>query len=140
MNSVARFLFVLGVGVSSLFVYEARPAPTHDYIFATHGVVTTEDGTPIQDAEIALDVDGPVYKGVELIKTVKSATDDKGEFSFMYTSHKRGVKYRITISKEGFESQTLSGSSPPASHHTIHLKRVGSNGSVPQHLRSRQGD
>jgi hypothetical protein len=124
MNRVASFLLVLGVAVPSLLVCEARPAPTRDYIFATNGVVTTEDGTPIQGVEITLQVDGPVYKGVELVRIVKSATDDKGEFSFMYTSHKRGVKYRITVSKEGFEPETLSGSSPPASHHAIHLKKA----------------
>lgn len=122
MNSFARCLALLSVGTFSLLLCEARPAPTHDYIFGIHGVVTTEDGTPIQGAEIALEVDGPVYKGVELIKTAKCATDDKGDFSFMYISHKRGVKYSISVRKEGFKSQTLSGSSPPPSQHSIRLK------------------
>jgi hypothetical protein len=123
-----RILFVLAIGVFSLLMYQAHPTPTHDYIFATHGVVKTNDDTPIQGAEIALELDGQVYKGVELIKTVKSATDHNGEFSFVYMSHKRGVKYRISISKEGFDSQMLSGSSPPASNHIVHLKKTRISG------------
>lgn len=132
---MSRFLtlliLVVGFGIFSLMC-EARPTPVHDYIFTITGVVTAEDGTPTKDAEITLEVNGPVYKGVELIKTVKSMTDDTGGFVFTYMSHKRGVKYSITVRKEGFESQTVSGSSPPASHHTIHLKRAGGSGTSSQ--------
>ena len=124
MKNLARLLLVLSVVAPSLQLCDARPTLTHDYIFAASGVVTTEDGTPIQDVEITLEVDGPVYKGVELIKTAKSATDDKGEFAFMYTSHKRGVKYKIIVSKEGFKPETLSGSSPPVSRHSIRLRKA----------------
>jgi hypothetical protein len=123
MNKFLTILISVGFGTLGL-VCQARPAPVHDYIFAITGVVTTEDGAPIKDVEINLEVNGPVYKGVELIKTVKCMTDDTGGFVFTYTSHKRAVKYSITVRKEGFESQNVSGSSPPASHHTIHLKRV----------------
>lgn len=139
MNSVARCLAVLGVGAFFLLC-EARPAPTHDYIFGIRGVVTTEDGTPIQGADIALEVDGPVYKGVELIKTAKSATDDKGEFSFMYMSHRRGVKYKITVSKDGFESQTLSGASPPAAQHAVRLRSGGAVASPHDRLQREHAD
>jgi len=59
-------------------------------------------------------------------------TDDTGGFVFTYMSHKRGVKYSITLRKEGFEPQTVSGISPPASHHTIHLKRAGGSAAAPQ--------
>lgn len=124
MSRLALLIF-LGLGVTAL-VREAWPTPVHDYVFTITGVVTAEDGTPTIDAEISLEVNGPVYKGVELIKTVKSMTDDTGGFVFTYMSHKRGVKYSVTVRKEGFESQTVSGSSPPASHHTIHLKRASS--------------
>ena len=121
MNNFARLLLPLIVAAFGTLLWGARPPPTRDYIFAIDGVVTTEHGEPMQDVEVTLDVDGPVYKGVELIKTVKSTTDAKGGFSFMYMSHKRGVKYKLTVSKEGFQPQTLSGASPPVGHHAIHL-------------------
>jgi hypothetical protein len=111
---------------------EARPTPVHDYIFTIVGVVTTEDSTPIQGAEITLVVNGPVYKGVELVKTATCVTDDAGGFAFTYMSHKRGVKYTITVRKVGFESQTVSGSSPPAAHHAIKLRRSGGDATPPQ--------
>lgn len=126
-----RLLMLVGFGVV-VTVCEARPTPVHDYMFAVTGVVTAEDSTPIRDAEITLEVNGPVYKGVELIKTVKSMSDDKGRFAFTYISHKQAVKYSVTVRKDSFESQTVSGSSPPASHHDIHLKRVGPDGTAPQ--------
>lgn len=100
--------------------------PVHDYIFSITGVVTAEDRTPLQDAEVNLDVNGPVYEGVTLIKTVKRTTDDTGGFVFTYTSHQRGVKYTITVRKEGFEAQTVSGSAPPDGHHTIRTKKHSS--------------
>jgi hypothetical protein len=37
---------------------------SHDYIFSVIGVVTNEDGTPIQDADATLEVYGPVYAGI----------------------------------------------------------------------------
>ena len=104
----------------------ARPMPArvHDYVFSISGIVTTEDKTPIKNAEMTLKVDGPVYKATELITVVTSTTDDRGDFAFTYISHKRGVKYTITVRKEGFEPQTVSGSSPPASSHAIRLKKA----------------
>lgn len=137
MNRFLMILISVGFGTFGL-ACQARPAPVHDYMFAVTGVVTTEDGAPIKDVEINLEVNGPVYKGVELIRTVKCMTDDTGGFVFTYTSHKRGVKYSITVRKEDFESQTVSGSSPPASHHTIHLKRAAGSG-VPHAPVSRVG-
>ena len=124
----SKLLTLLVLGSAVLVVCEVRPMPVHDYIFAVTGVVTTENGTPLQDAEIILEVNGPVYKGVEPVKTVKSMTDNTGGFVFTYISHKRGVKYSITVRKEGFESQTVSGIAPPAGHHTIRLKRAGGDG------------
>jgi hypothetical protein len=115
-------LLVFGTAVS--VVCEARPKPVHDYIFSITGVVTTEGGTPLQDAEITLEVNGPVYEAVKLVRTVKRPTSSTGGFVFTYLSHKRGVKYTIAVRKEGFEPQTVSGSAPPAGHHTIHLKRA----------------
>jgi hypothetical protein len=132
MNRIILTLLVLLCCAVFGLVCEARPSPVHDYIFTLTGVVTAEDATPIKNAEITLEVNGPVYKGVELIKNVKSITDDTGGFVFTYMSYKRGVKYSITVRKEGFEPQTVSGSSPPASHHTIHLKKArGGDASSP---------
>jgi hypothetical protein len=101
----------------------AWPLPTHDYIFSVTGVVTSEDGAPLEGAEVTIEMDGPVYKAVELVKIAKLSTNNTGGFVFMYTSHERGVKYSITVRKEGFEQQTASGSAPPSGNHTIHLKK-----------------
>jgi hypothetical protein len=114
-------LLLLGSAALAL-VCDARPSK--DYMFEITGVVVSaEDGAPLQDAGVTLEVNGPVYEGVELVKTVKRLTNNTGGFVFTYMSHKRGVKYTITVRKEGFEPQTVSGSAPPAGHHTIHLKR-----------------
>lgn len=120
-------LLVLG-SAASVLVLEAWHMPVHDYIFGVLGVVTGEDGKAVPGAEIILQVADPVFQGAKLIKTAKRVTDDKGGFVFTYISHKEGVKYTLTVHKEGFEPQTVSGSSPPAGHHTIRLKRAGGDG------------
>jgi hypothetical protein len=114
------------VGIAVLvFICQATGERTTDYVFSVTGVVTTEGDSPVQDAKVTLEVDTAVYGGVTMIKTVQHTTDASGGFVFAYISHKRGVKYTITVDKEGFEPQTLSGSAPPASHHTIRLKKTG---------------
>ena len=105
-----------------VLVSEARSS--RDYMFSITGVVTTEDGVPLENAEITLEVGGSVYEGPRVVKTVKRLTNSTGGFVFMYTSHRRGVQYSITTNKAGFEPQTISGSAPPAGHHTIRLKQV----------------
>ena len=117
-------LFLVGCTIFALMC-EPRPKPAHDYIFSVTGVVTSEDGSPLQGAEVTLEVNGPVYQAVELVKTAKLSTNNTGGFVFMYTSHKRGVKYSVTVSKDGFEPQTVSGSAPPSGNHTIRLKIRG---------------
>ena len=106
------------------------PGRSHDYIFDVTGVVTAEDGAPVKDAEVTLEVNGPVYEAVTLVRTVKLSTNSTGGFVFMYISHKRGVKYSLTVRKEGFEPETVSGSSPPAGHHTIRMKISDGNGVI----------
>ena len=118
MRSVLFFTVAL---VVSHFGCQGR---SHDYIFGVTGVVTAEDGAPVKDAEVTLDVNGPVYKAVTLIKSVKCSTNDTGGFVFMYISHEPGVQYTLTIRKDGLEPQTVSGSAPPAGHHTIHMKKA----------------
>jgi hypothetical protein len=73
-------------------------------------------------------VNGPVYEAITQVKTVKQLTNITGEFVFMYISHERGVKYTLTVHKEGFEPETVSGSSPLAGNHVICLKRANGNG------------
>jgi hypothetical protein len=115
-------LLLLVVCIISTLNSEARPV--HDYMFSVTGVVTAEDATPLQDAHVTLEVDGPVYDGVTPVKIVKHVTNETGGFVFMYISHKRSMKYTLTVGKEGFESQTVSGQAPPAGNHTIRLKRA----------------
>lgn len=113
-------LVVVACAVSSL----SSVARTHDYEFGVTGVVTDVDGTPLHDAEVALEVNGPVYAGVTLVRRQRQLTNSTGGFVFIYTTHAHGVKYTITVRKQGFEPQTLSGSAPPAGHHTIRLKKA----------------
>ncbi len=129
MTSSFLMALVLGFAVLGL-VCEAQPRRTYDYVFAVTGVVTAEDRTAIQDAEVTLEVNGPVYEAVTLVRAAKRLTDSTGGFVFMYLSHKRNVKYTITVRKAGFESQTISGSAPPAGHYTIGLKRAGAKTSL----------
>jgi hypothetical protein len=114
-------LLVLG-SVASVQACASRQS--RDYAFGITGVVTAEDGTPLQGAEVILKVNGQVYVGVEPLKTERCLTNSTGGFVFMHNSHERGVKYDVTVRKEGFEPQTVSGNVPPAGHHTIRLKKV----------------
>ena len=75
-------------------VPDAQPSPVHDYIFSVTGVVKTDEDAPLQDAEIILEVSGPVYEAITLVKNVKRLTDSTGGFVFNYISHKRGVNTR----------------------------------------------
>jgi len=96
----------------------------HDHVFGVTGVVTAEDGTPLVGADVSLEVTSPVYSAVDPITTQQRVTNDTGGFVFMYNAaHQRPVTYSLTISKAGFEAQTLTGSAPPAEHHTIRLTR-----------------
>lgn len=73
-------------------------------------------------------MNGPVYEAITQVKTVKQLTNITDELVFMYISHERGVKYTPTVHKEGFEPETVSGSSPLAGNHVICLKRANGNG------------
>lgn len=122
------------LGVASVPGCASLGLQSRDYVFGVTGAVTAEEGgAPLQDAEVTLEVSGPVYAAVEPVKTESRLTDSTGGFVFTYISHARGVRYRVTVSKEGFEPQAVSGSAPPAGHHTIRLKR--SNGAADRSTR-----
>src|ERR1700751_5107453 len=122
MSTLLIFLHIGSPILGSISEAEAGRR-TKDYNFTVTGVIKAEDETPVQDAEVTLDVNGPVYDGVTLVKTVHSKTGNSGSFVFAYLSHKPGVKYSLTVRKAGFEVVTVSGSSPPIGKHVIRLKR-----------------
>jgi len=95
-----------------------------DYVFGVSGVVTTEDDTPLAGAEVTLDVRNAVYAAITPIRTERRLTSDTGGFVFIYNSPQRGVKYNLTIRKEGFETMKVSGVAPPSGHHSIRLKET----------------
>ena len=99
-------------------------ARDRDYRFAITGIVTTEDGAPVQDAEVTLQVYGPVYSGVSPVRTEQLKTNSTGGFVIMNISHQAGVKYTITIRKSGFEPQSATGTAPPDAHYKFQLKRI----------------
>jgi hypothetical protein len=85
---------------------------TADYVFSLAGVVQTQDEAPLQGANVTLEVNGPVYEAIDLVRKRHVVTTENGGFVFAYISHQEGVKYTITVHKEGFEPQTLSGAAP----------------------------
>ena len=95
----------------------------HDHVFDITGTVDASDGTPVNDVEIVLELDKPIYDGVTPVKSQRLVTS-KGAFIFRCLSHSPATNYRITIRKDGFEAQTLSGKVPPDAHLTIHLKKI----------------
>jgi hypothetical protein len=95
----------------------------HDYVFGVTGIVTTEDGGPLQGADVTLEVNGSVYEGIDLVKSRHVETNDTAGFVFAYITGERGVKYTITVRKAGFEPETVSGVAPPQGNHTIRLKK-----------------
>jgi hypothetical protein len=96
----------------------------NDFRFDVLGVVTQEDGTPVEGAEVTLEVVGPVYEGVDLVKTRKASTTAAGGFVFSYITDERGGKYTISVRKDRFEPASVSGNAPPAGNHKIILKKM----------------
>lgn len=111
---------------SAIFAPGCAVRRYHDYTFGVTGLVTADDSSPVQNAEITLEVNGPVFEAITPVKTARQFTGNSGGFIFMYISHERGVKYTITVRKEGFAPQTVSGSAPPDGHYEIRLKKQSS--------------
>jgi hypothetical protein len=82
-----------------------------------------ENGAALVGADVTLNVYGPVYSGISSVQIEHQRTNNAGGFVFMHISHLQGVKYKLTVSKFGFETLTLTGSAPPDGHHTIRLKK-----------------
>jgi hypothetical protein len=118
----SRLLLVLVVGCVLLPV-DCAARRVHDYVFDVTGSVAAEDGSPLEGVELILLVETPVYEGVTPVKTQRLVTN-KGAFIFRCLSHSPATKYTVTVRKEGYEPQTLSGTAPPDGHHAIRLKRL----------------
>jgi len=91
------------------------------YVFSS---VSAEDGSPLEDVQVVLQVDAPLYGGITAVKTQQIVTNNGG-FIFMYLTGNPSTKYAVTVSKDGYETETVSGS-PPAGHHTVRLKKASS--------------
>ena len=96
----------------------------NDYRFDVIGVVTTQDDTPLPGADVTLEVNGPVYEGVDLVKTRHVQTNDGGGFIFAFITDERGGKYTLKVRKDGFEPATVSGGAPPVGNHRIKLRKT----------------
>lgn len=99
------------------------PARVKDYAFDVTGTVAADDGTPLQDVEVILQVETPVYEGVAPVNTQRVVMS-KGAFIFRCLSHSRSTKYSVTVRKDGYEPQTVSGTAPPNGNFTIRLKKA----------------
>jgi len=96
----------------------------HDHVFDITGTIHASDGTPVNDVEVILEVDKPIYDGITPAKIQRLVTS-KGAFIFRCLSHSPVTSYSVTVRKDGFEPQTVSGRVPPNAHLTIHMKKIG---------------
>jgi hypothetical protein len=117
-----KLLTVLSLGCALLTAACVRRV--HDYTFDVTGLVTAEDGSSLEGVEVILQVDSPVYAGVRALKSQRLLTNNNGTFIFMYLTGNVSTKYSLTIRKEGFEPQTVSGSRPPPARHAIRQKKA----------------
>ena len=115
-----RVLMLLVIGCAILC-----SARVKDYTFDVTGTVSGEHGAPLQDVEVILHVATPVYEGVNPVNTQRVVTS-KGAFIFRCLSHSRSTKYTVTVRKDGYEPQTVSGTGPPNGNFAIKLRE--SNG------------
>lgn len=106
---------------------------SRDYDLTVMGYVATEDGMPLQNVEVVLQVETPIYNALTPVTSQRVVTDNNGLFALGGLSHNSVTKYTVTVRKDGFEPQTVSGSSPPDAHLVFRLKKASSNGVAPQH-------
>jgi hypothetical protein len=118
MKTQVLILLVVGCAL----VAARAECRVRDYTFDVTGIVSAEDGTALQDVEVILQVDNPIYEGVTPVKMQRIVTS-KGAFIFRCLSHSPSTKYTVTVRKNGFEPQTVSGSAPPDKHNVIRLKK-----------------
>jgi len=111
---------ILAVLLSTVACFAHR---VRDYAFDVTGIVIGDDSSPLKDVEITLQTAVPVYEGITPVKTKRIVSPD-GTFIFMYITGDPNTEYTITVRKEGFQTQVVSGSSPPAANHRIQLKRA----------------
>jgi hypothetical protein len=117
-----KLLTVLALGCS-LLATACAVRRIHDYSFDVIGFVSAEDGAPLQNVEVTLQVDPAVYEALTPVKSQQLVTN-KGAFIFRCLSHNSVTKYTLTVRKEGFEPQTVMGSAPPNGHHVFRLRRT----------------
>ena len=105
------------------------PARVKDYTFDLTGTVSAEDGAALQNVEVVLQLDTPVYEGVKPVNTQRLVTS-KGAFIFRCLSHSSSTKYTVTVRRDGYEPQTVSGAAPPDGNFTIRLKKASGESTV----------
>jgi hypothetical protein len=117
------------VALSCVFLVSGcavRRSRNQDYVFGVTGVVTGEDGTPLKDVDVILNLDAPVYEGIAPVRTKRLMAID-GTFVLMYISGSPSTKYTVTVQKNGFDPQTVAGTAPPDGHHVFRLRRISDN-------------
>jgi hypothetical protein len=100
-----------------------------DYNFFVFGTVATEDGAPLEGVEVVLQVESPIYEALTPVTTKRLVTSDD-KFFFGGLTSNPSTKYTVTVHKEGFEPQTVSGSAPPNGEYHVRLKRAVGKGST----------
>jgi len=129
------FFLAVGVGLA-LLPWGAMLVRARDFVFDVTGTISAEDGSALQDVEVVLRVNPPVYEGTTPVNAQRVVTS-KGAFIFRCLSHSPSTKYSVTVRKDGFLPQTVSGTAPPNGHLTFRLKRVDGDGRGPERNWSR---
>src|ERR1700721_4872072 len=89
------------VALSCVFLVSGcavRRSRNQDYVFGVTGVVTGEDGTPLKDVDVILNLDAPVYEGIAPVRTKRLMAID-GTFVLMYISGSPSTKNTVTVQK-----------------------------------------
>ena len=114
----------------------AASARERDYTFDVVGTVSAEDGTALQAVEVTLQVDHAIYEGVTPVKQQRIVTS-KGAFIFKCLTHSSSTRYSVTVRKDGYEPQTVFGTSPPNGNFTIRLKKASGEGAAKPDVNNR---
>jgi hypothetical protein len=121
MKTKLFILFIVGFTAVIVCALRAR-----DYTFDVIGTISAEDSMPLKDVEVILEVNRPVYEGVNA-RTTQRVVTSTGSFIFRCLSHSSSTKYSVTVRKDGFEPQTVCGAAPPNREFKILLRKASTD-------------
>jgi hypothetical protein len=94
-----------------------------DYVVIVGGVVLDDSGDPVAGARATLAFLYPTVTACAPSNWSETLTSETGGFMFRFSSRK-GLRYAVTVRKDGFHGHTIEGRAPPSTTHTIRIKRL----------------